>query len=170
MHVVQEDPAATDARLKAVCRESTVEQMPGVYAYRQFEASEFASQGDAEALALVRDGARWSQLALVDDAGGETLAVFSIHFPAAIDNSGFVGWLASLLKARHGTGVIVVCGLNDARGGIFDYWGVPEGVADRVWETLRELFVGPPSWRDMDGLAYQEEIRSEWEDRFPTKP
>ncbi|MFN5083730.1 MAG: hypothetical protein ACK5WW_10665 [Brevundimonas sp.] len=42
-------------------------------------------------------------------------------------------------------------------------------------DDLRLVLFGPeehdelPLWAEMDGLAYQAKIRSEWEDRFPTK-
>ena len=67
------------------------------------------------------------------------------HFDPALDNSGFVGWLASHLKAVLGTGVFVVCGQNGARGGIFDYWGCPIRVADAVFGEVRALNDGAAS-------------------------
>lgn len=140
MQVLMEDPGATDQRLRSVCQKSNVERMLGTYVYSQFDGSAFATAVDPEALGLIRDGGRWSQLVRSTEGQGEPLVVFAIHFPTLIDNSGFVGWLASLLKARHGTGVIVICGMNDLRGGIFDYWGVPEAIAAGVSETLNELF------------------------------
>jgi len=69
----------------------------------------------------------------------EKFVVFSFHFAANLDNSGFVGWLASHLKAEIGTGVLVVCGQNTERGGIFDYWGAPLSVADQVIAEIRNL-------------------------------
>ena len=51
------------------------------------------------------------------------------HFPAGVDNSGFVGWLASHLKVVLGTGVLVVCGFNSQRGGVFDYGASRRGSA-----------------------------------------
>jgi hypothetical protein len=68
------------------------------------------------------------------------LCVFGFHFVAGLDNSGFVGWLASHLKARLGTGVLVICGQNSNRGGIFDDWGVPWAAGEAAVaeiETLR---------------------------------
>ncbi len=69
----------------------------------------------------------------------EKFVVFSFHFTAGLDNSGFVGWLASHLKTAIGTGVLVVCGQNTQRGGVFDYWGAPLSVADQVIAELRSL-------------------------------
>ncbi|MGI5346709.1 DUF6196 family protein [Streptomyces sp. CA-250714] len=56
----------------------------------------------------------------------------AFHFPAAADNSGFVGWLASELKDQLGTGVAVLCGYNSAQGGIYDYWSPHD-----FWERPR---------------------------------
>ena len=67
------------------------------------------------------------------------LAGFSFHFRSGLDNSGFVGWLATRLKARLGTGVFVVCGQNSARGGIFDYWGFPTDLRHDAIMLLAEL-------------------------------
>ena len=46
------------------------------------------------------------------------------------------------LKRELGTGVLVVCGQNSARGGIFDYWGVPLGLrrdVARILDRLRDV-------------------------------
>jgi hypothetical protein len=73
----------------------------------------------------------------------DTLAVvFSFHFPDGLDNSGFVGWLATHLKARLGTGVFVVCGSNRARGGIYDYWGCPADLTSGAIEVIEGLRAG----------------------------
>lgn len=68
--------------------------------------------------------------------------LLSFHFPSELDNSGFVGWLAGLLKRELGTGVFVVCGQNSRRGGIYDYWGCPaqlRGGAAHVIQQLRAV-------------------------------
>jgi hypothetical protein len=87
----------------------------------------------------VRDAEVWSVLGPVAPDVREPLRLFTFHFPAAVDNSGFVGWLASHLKVTLGTGVLVVCGYNHARGGVFDYWGVPVSVADEVMAEVQNL-------------------------------
>jgi hypothetical protein len=69
----------------------------------------------------------------------ERFGVFSFHFPAGVDNSGFVGWLATHLKRRLGTGVFVVCGSNRARGGIYDHWGCPHALLPQVVAVIDEL-------------------------------
>ena len=77
-----------------------------------------------------------------EDAGCERYAVFSCTFDAELDNSEFVGWLATLLKARLGTGVIVVCGFDPHAGGIYDYWGVPADLRAEATVLLRSLAGG----------------------------
>ena len=77
-------------------------------------------------------------------AGGERFALFSFHFPAGLDNSGFVGWLASELKRRLGTGVVVICGQNSERGGIHDHWGYPARLRAKATQVLDELRRDPP--------------------------
>ncbi len=47
-------------------------------------------------------------------------------------NSGFVGWLACWLKRELGTGVVVVCGQNSRRGGVYDYWGCPAHLCEQA--------------------------------------
>jgi hypothetical protein len=79
----------------------------------------------------VRDDKVWSQLTPFAGSG-EAFTIFRFHFPSNADNSGFVGWLASLIKGRFGSGVFVTCGSNSSDGGIFDYWGVPEAIGEEV--------------------------------------
>ena len=67
------------------------------------------------------------------------LLIFSFHFDGCTDNSGFVGWLASHLKTKLGTGLFVTCGQNTKRGGIFDYWGCPSELEDKVLQEVRLL-------------------------------
>jgi hypothetical protein len=65
--------------------------------------------------------------------------LFRFHFPEGADNSGFVGWLATRLKLRFGTGVFVTCGQHRRDGGIFDYWGVPALLAAEVIREIERL-------------------------------
>jgi 2-iminobutanoate/2-iminopropanoate deaminase len=69
----------------------------------------------------------------------ESFGLFSFHFAHGVDNSGFVGWLATIMKRELGTGVFVVCGQNSNRGGIFDYWGIPIAMKDEAARILRDL-------------------------------
>jgi len=61
------------------------------------------------------------------------------HFPEGLDTSGFVGWLASHRKTRLGTGVFVICGQNNTRGGIFDNGGCPALVGGEAIAEINRL-------------------------------
>ena len=65
--------------------------------------------------------------------------MFRVVLPSGADDSGFVGWLASRIKAATGSGLFVVCGQNRERGGIFDYYGVPEVAVPEVAAVLERL-------------------------------
>ena len=109
------------------------------HAFEEFALPQFSDRAKADALALVRDDAVWSQLAPCGPDAPEPFALWRFHFRAGADNSGFVGWLATHLKSRFGTGVFVVCGQNSADGGIFDYWGCPWELREDVIAEVREL-------------------------------
>jgi len=143
VHISRETPEETEARLEEVTRRCDLKVFDGSFAFSEFPLHRFPDLVQPDALALVRDDDVWSQLVPHDGREGEMFAVFRFHFPPEVDNSGFVGWLATRLKRRFGTGVFVVCGHNHARGGIFDYWGCPIGVADDVLAEVRQL-VGVP--------------------------
>lgn len=115
----------------------------GLYGFSEVPAAQFPVERLATALAFVRDEDVWSVLAPADAGTQERFRLFSFHFLAGLDNSGFVGWLASHLKTTVGTGVMVVCGQNSTRGGIFDYWGAPESVAEQVVAEVRGLRSSP---------------------------
>jgi hypothetical protein len=133
----------TDMRLRHVIRAAELRVYKRSYAFAEFALDEFPVAVDPEAIALVRDDEIWSQLVPHHDGAAEPFAIFRFHFPAALDNSGFVGWLATHLKRRFGTGVFVVCGHNGVRGGIFDYWGCPESIREGVLAEIRNLINGP---------------------------
>ncbi|HUR42993.1 MAG TPA: DUF6196 family protein, partial [Aestuariivirga sp.] len=107
----------------------------------EFPRSEFANKADQNALALVRDESVWSQLVPSSAVQGEKFCVFCFHFPKDTDNSGFVGWLASHLKRKFGTGVFVTCGQNTGDGGIFDYWGCPIALGKQIVAEVEALVV-----------------------------
>ena len=109
------------------------------FAFVEAPVDAFPEQRLADALAFVRDEQVWSALVPSDDATRERFFVFSFHFPPGVDNSGFVGWLASDLKQQLGTGVMVVCGSNAQRGGIFDHWGAPLALRSSVVAALQAL-------------------------------
>lgn len=139
MHVSVKTAEQTQARLRRVIAEAELQVLPQAYTFVETPLSQFPSERLGSALAFVRDEDVWSALVPADDAASERYVVFSFHFAGELDNSGFVGWLASHLKAAVGTGVLVVCGHNRARGGIFDYWGAPESVAAPVLAEVRKL-------------------------------
>ena len=139
MDVSHETPAQTRRRLLTVIACADLRVLDGTYAFEEFPVTDFPRRADSTARALVRDDETWSQLVPCADATRELFVLFSFHFPTGLDNSGFVGWLASDLKARLGTGVFVVCGQNSARGGIFDYWGCPARVVEKVIAEIERL-------------------------------
>ncbi|WP_237171299.1 DUF6196 family protein [Pandoraea pulmonicola] len=137
--ISRETTEQTEQRLRRVITEARLRIYPETYAFVEFPLDQFPKAVRSDALALVRDDNVWSQLVPSRDASKETFGVFRFHFPAGADNSGFVGWLATHLKSRFGTGVFVTCGQNSEDGGIFDYWGVPATLADEVFEEVKRL-------------------------------
>jgi len=136
MYVSQETPQQTHERLLRVIREAQLLVYDRPYAFVEASAAHFPAELIPEALAFVRDEDVWSALLPAREPEQEQFVLFSFHFTPNLDNSGFVGWLASHLKARTGSGVMVVCGQNSLRGGIFDYWGAPIGVAKQILAEL----------------------------------
>lgn len=140
MFISHETPTQTEARLRRVLATADWRVQPGFFAFREFPvAASFPAACAGEALAFVRDEQVWSVLMPCVDPAAELLTVFSFHFATDLDNSGFVGWLASHLKAVLGTGVLVVCGHNGARGGVFDYWGVPASLGTAALAEVKRL-------------------------------
>lgn len=139
--VRMETPEQTDERLRRVIAQADVLVHDGVWCFEESPIDQPpVLTGDT--LAMVRDDQSWSRLVPLTQEHEhiEHFGIFSFHFPAELDNSGFVGWLASQLKVRLGTGVFVICGSNRARGGIYDYWGCPIDLLDdaiAVVEALR---------------------------------
>jgi hypothetical protein len=107
--------------------------------FEEFSKEKFPFQARSEALAFVRDGQVWSQLVPSKDPATGRFRIFKINFKEALDNSGFIGWLATHLKLKIGTGVFVICGQNDCHGGIFDYWGFPIEVGELVKAEINKL-------------------------------
>lgn len=139
MHVSQETPEQTAARLLRVLAGSEWRVFAGRFAFRECSVSRFPGERVPDALALVRDEDVWSVLVPAGPEDVEPLVLFSFHFPEGLDNSGFVGWLAGHLKKALGTGVLVVCGRNSRRGGIFDYWGVPAVAGTAAIDEIARL-------------------------------
>ena len=121
VEISQETPTQTENRLLKVIAQSEFRIFAESYTFEEFPLDDFPNLARQDALALVRDNQVWSQLVPCIDSTKELFKIFSFHFENCTDNSGFVGWLASYLKAQLGTGVFVTCGQNIKRGGIFDY-------------------------------------------------
>ncbi|RJL33245.1 DUF6196 family protein [Bailinhaonella thermotolerans] len=135
-----ETPEQTGERLRRVIAEAELLVHDGVWGFEESPADRPpALTGDE--LAVVRDDESWSRLVPLtrEREGVERFGVFSFHFPEGLDNSGFVGWLASELKARLGTGVFVICGSNRGRGGIYDHWGCPIDLFDEAVAVVGDL-------------------------------
>ncbi|SFD12925.1 DUF6196 family protein [Pseudoalteromonas denitrificans] len=109
-------------RLTKAFSHSDVNFLPDSYDYEEFDSEELNLKLNPEALALIRDGDRWSQL--VKKESGAFVA-FSIHFNGIDNVNGFVGWFASYLKVKLGIGLIVFVGSNSLKNGVYDYYGVP---------------------------------------------
>jgi hypothetical protein len=139
MYVSQETCEQTHSRLQRVLTESEFIVCERPYAFVEVNVSQFPVGLVSEALAFVRDQEVWSALVPSSSQEQEQFMIFGFHFTPGLDNSGFVGWLAAHLKARLGTGVLVVCGQNSQRGGIFDYWGAPLSVSAKVIAEIRRL-------------------------------
>ncbi|WP_115944405.1 MULTISPECIES: DUF6196 family protein [Amycolatopsis] len=132
--ISRETGAQTEARLRRVFRTSAIDWLPGAWSF--VEGADAVRRADA--IALVRDEGRPSALCPAAGAG-ERFAVFRVVLPKGADDSGFVGWLSSRVKASTGSGLFVICGQNSERGGIFDYYGVPEAAAGPVRDLLDRL-------------------------------
>jgi hypothetical protein len=137
-------------RLRGVIAASRFEALVQPYAWTGFDAS---SQLPADALAAVRDGAAWYALTPVASGAPGAYRVLVFHFAEGTNASGFVAWLAALMKQEAGTGAMVVCGF-DARAapalwqtslGLFDYWGCPWQRGDDVIALVERLRRGSGS-------------------------
>ena|SRR5918996_3718127 len=130
--ISEERAVVTERRLRAVLRKTRVRHLPELWSFIRYEGSV-----PDDAIALVRDEDGWC--ALVPIEGRENFCLTSMVFPEGLDNSGFVGWMASTIKRELGSGVFVICGDNPQRGGIFDYCGYPAEVAERVRSLIGDL-------------------------------
>lgn len=158
MHISHETAEKSDFRLRGVITTADLRWEPGHWFFQEFQSDDVAEHLRADALALVRGGDGWSQLVTVGpgDAPSERMAVWSFHFPVGTDNSGFIGWLANQIKRATGSGVLVICGYNSQRSGVFDYWACPISVERQVRRLLRELAAGvatpPRDTPQLDGV------------------
>jgi hypothetical protein len=139
MYISHEAPEQTDKRLKEVIKQSELKIYDGFYSFEESPLNEH--KFNPSALVIVKDEEVWSQLVATSSINPdkELFKVFRFQFKAGLDNSGFVGWLATRIKREVGTGVFVVCGNNNKRGGIFDYWGCPVSVGDKVIKLIHAI-------------------------------
>ena len=137
MYISTETVEQTEIRLKKVIQTASLKIYSEDYYFKEIPIDKF--HFEEQALAIVRDEEVWSFLIPANKPETENFKIFSFHFKESLDNSGFVGWLASKIKKELGTGVFVVCGQNTNRGGIFDYWGCPISIANEVIELVEQL-------------------------------
>ncbi|MCF2528658.1 DUF6196 family protein [Yinghuangia soli] len=133
----------TEQRLRRVIAQADLVVHDGIWCFEESPADQPPAL-TRETLAVVRDSESWSHLVPFrqQDGGVERFGIFSFHFTDQMDNSGFVGWLATRLKVELGTGVLVVCGSNRTRGGIYDYWGCPIDLVDKAIAVVEALRAG----------------------------
>jgi hypothetical protein len=142
MHAGRESDTETNARLLAVIAAAEFVTYERAFVFVESPARAAPLVVRPDALAVVRDDDVWSQLVPHPAEKGlstRAMALFRFHFPPGVDNSGFVGWLATRLKRELGTGVVVVCGQNSRRGGIFDYWGCPLTLREQMRQIIESL-------------------------------
>ena len=141
VNISHESASEVTERLERVIQQTRLVVYDDAYVFEEFPLDAFHERADPNALALVRDDQVWSQLTRQNNPApdDEPFAIWRFHFPAGVDNSGFVGWLAMRLKEQFGTGVFVVCGQNSADGGIFDYWGCPLELRDDIIGAVESL-------------------------------
>lgn len=124
----------SERRLRAVFRSAEVVHLDGAWCFRRIHAGL-----PVDAVATVRDADGWCALVPASDDSVERFGVTLTTFAPQIENSGYVGWLATTIKHRLGSGVFVICGDNPSRGGIFDYLGYPLEIAEAVRTLIDEL-------------------------------
>lgn len=136
MDISDETREETESRLRTVIAQADFQVLPGVWFW-----DEHTAEIRPDTIALVKDQDSQSQLVPVgeNDTPVEPAGLFSFHFPDKMDNSGFVGWLATRIKEETGSGVFVVCGSNQQTGGIYDYWGCPIDAIDDVLSVVSDL-------------------------------
>ena len=136
-------------RLSGIMAASRFEALSQPYAWQQVSR---LLQLPATAVAAVRDGSTWYALRAVTPEAAGAYRIMVFHFAEGSNASGFVAWLAGIIKKEVSTGVMVVCGF-DARAtpalwqtslGLFDYWGCPWGLGDEVIALVERLRRGGP--------------------------
>ncbi len=137
MYISNETKEEIEKRLIKVLKTAKYEVLDNSYFFKETRVDNF--HFDPQAIAMIKDNEVWSYLIPAEDESTENFKIFSFHFKDGLDNSGFVGWLASKTKEELGSGLFVVCGQNSNKGGIFDYWGCPIEIADKVLNFIEKL-------------------------------
>jgi hypothetical protein len=141
---MQETPDQMHDRLRGVVAASRFEALSEPYTWQLVSK---LSQLPDDALAVVKDGASCYALTRSSSDVDGCYRILVFHFAEGTNASGFVAWLAGLMKKEAGTGAMVVCGF-DARAtpalwqtslGLFDYWGCPWAKGDEVIELVERL-------------------------------
>jgi|GEM_PF-308115 len=132
--ISHERQVESERRLRAVLRAAQLVHLPGAWCFQRLDGD-----SPVAALSTVRDVDGLCALVPATPDAVEQFGVTLTTFAPQIDNSGYVGWLATAIKQRLGSGVFVICGDNPRRGGIFDYLGYPLEVADAVHALIDEL-------------------------------
>jgi Family of unknown function (DUF6196) len=132
--ISQERPVESERRLRAVLRAAELQHLEGTWCFKRI-----TGDAPAGAIATVRDVDGWCALVPTNEDATERFALTLTTFSPRIENSGYVGWIATAVKQRLGSGVFVVCSDNPERGGIFDYLGYPAKIANSVRALLDEL-------------------------------
>jgi hypothetical protein len=141
---MSETPEQMHNRLNAVMAAARFEPLPQPYAWQRVDTLLKLPSG---ALASVRDCSTWYALAPASPEAAGVYRILVFHFAEGTNASGFVAWLAGLMKTEVGTGAMVVCGF-DARAtpalwqtslGLFDYWGCPWACDEDVIALVEQL-------------------------------
>ena len=141
---MSETPEQMHNRLIAVIAAARFEPLPQPYAWQRVDTLLKLPSG---ALASVRDSSTWYALAPVSPEAAGAYRILVFHFAEGTNASGFVAWLAGLMKTEVGSPAMVVCGF-DARAtpalwetsqSLFDYWGCPWACGEDVIALVERL-------------------------------
>src|SRR5919106_2547563 len=149
--ISHERSVQSERRLLGVTRSADIQHLDGAWSPRRVGADT-----PPDALATIRDSDGWCALVPATPGDPETFGLTLTRFPPAVDNSGFLGWLATTIKCQLGSGVFVVCGDNPDRGGIFDYLGYPIEIAAAVRALIDDIRSSqPPTDLSLDLLLFR---------------
>jgi hypothetical protein len=132
--VSREWPVESERRLRAIATAAEIVHLDGLWCFRRVEG-----EMPADALAMVRDADGLCAVVPATQATAEPFGVTMTTFAPGVDNSGWIGWLATAIKQQAGSGVFVICGDNPRRGGIFDYLGYPANLVAEIRRVIDEI-------------------------------